>query len=361
MTYVKVPAPSVVYHLTKADRLDSILDDGQIRRFGDSECWFCESLPKMKAYMEQTVMCEGKPYYAVGGQLCRYPKFVPEDYVLLKLAPCQPKDNWYRWDQEVPPGSPKELIKAAKEFSALKIGYRGDLWFSTVETIDVPAFLHGEIISQKQLTSGEAWSALFNKTENEMAGYMKRLDQLSRDELIQAADEISAMMTCHSELLVFREDLPRKDMIFLLQQDKPLELLSEAWMEHQNVDVGETFQSLLTGLYGEARQTRVSDMVYAIQPKTIEELLTSYPDDYFQLMTPCGFVDLTPSETEKLLRGEATMAHPGVSGCQMPVEAQEILEMEVLSLKRDEHGCWYALTDHPQQKMEQASQEPQML
>ena len=45
----------------------------------------------------------------------------------------------------------------------------------------------------------------------------------------------------------------------------------------------------------------------------------------------------------------------------MPVEAQVILEMEVLSLKRDEHGCWYALTDHPQQKMEQASQEPQML
>ena len=48
--------------MAKADRLDSILDDGQIRRFEDSECWFCESLPKMKAYMEQTVMCEGKPY-----------------------------------------------------------------------------------------------------------------------------------------------------------------------------------------------------------------------------------------------------------------------------------------------------------
>ena len=74
-------APSVVYHLAKADRLDSILDDGQIRRFEDSECWFCESLPKMKAYMEQTVMCDGKPYYAVGGQLCRYPKFVPDKWL----------------------------------------------------------------------------------------------------------------------------------------------------------------------------------------------------------------------------------------------------------------------------------------
>ena len=225
------------------------------------------------------------------------------------------------------------------------------------------AFCDGnmESISYTELTEQELWELLSQKTENEMAGYMKRLDQLSRDELIQAADEISAMMTCHAELLVFREDLPRKEMIFLLQQDKPLELLSEAWVGHQTVDVGETFQSLLTGLYDEARQTQVRDMDNAIQPQTIAELLTSYPNDYFQLMTPCGFVDLTPSETEKLLRGEATMAHPGVSGCKMPVEAQEILEMEVLSLKRDEHGRWYALTDHPQQKMEQTPEEPQMI
>lgn len=72
MAYVKVTPPSVVYHLTRMENLDSILDDGKISRFLDSECWFCESLGKMKAYMEQTVMCEGKPYYAVGGQLCRY-------------------------------------------------------------------------------------------------------------------------------------------------------------------------------------------------------------------------------------------------------------------------------------------------
>lgn len=108
-----------------------------IRRFNDTECWFCESLDKMKAYMGQTVLCEGKPYYAVGGQLCRYPKFVPEDYVLLKLTPSHAKDNWYRWDQEIPPGSPKELARAAREFSLLKIGYRGDMAFRNAEVIDV--------------------------------------------------------------------------------------------------------------------------------------------------------------------------------------------------------------------------------
>ena len=149
MAYQKVPRPSTVYHLTKKDNLNRILDDGQIRRFGDNECWFCETLPKMKSYMEQTVMCEGKPYYAVGGQLCRYPKFVPEDYIILKLTPCHQKDNWYRWEQEVPAGSPAELVKAAHEFSALKIGYRGDLAFRNAEVIDVPRFL------AEGLTQGE--------------------------------------------------------------------------------------------------------------------------------------------------------------------------------------------------------------
>ena len=71
MAYVKAPIPSEVYHLTQQDKLDDILDAGKIRRFGDTECWFCESPEKMKASMEQTVLCEGKAYYGIGGQLCR--------------------------------------------------------------------------------------------------------------------------------------------------------------------------------------------------------------------------------------------------------------------------------------------------
>ena len=73
----------------------------------------------------------------------------------------------------------------------------------------------------------------------------------TRDELIQTADEIDAMMTCDCELRLLGECLPREELVFLLEQDKPLEQMSKAWMEHRNVDIGETFQSLLTGLYAE--------------------------------------------------------------------------------------------------------------
>ena len=49
--YVKAPIPSEVYHLTRRDKdkMEDILADGRIRRFDDTECWFCESLGKMKA------------------------------------------------------------------------------------------------------------------------------------------------------------------------------------------------------------------------------------------------------------------------------------------------------------------------
>lgn len=260
MAYQKVPRPSTVYHLTQKGNLDSILDDGMIRRFNDTECWFCESLDKMRAYMAQTVLCEGKPYYAVGGQLCRYPKFVPEDYVLLKLTPSHAKDNWYRWDQEIPPDSPRGLVQAAKEFSMLKIGYRGDMAFKEPEVIDVPKFLAGEIVSHKELTSGELWGLLFERTESEMAHFMRGLDHLERDELIQSTAEISAMQMCRSELTVRGKNLSREELHFLLQTENPLEVLREAWLERQNADEGETFSSLLSDLRDETQRMRSPTM-----------------------------------------------------------------------------------------------------
>ena len=196
MAYQKVPRPSTVYHLTQKGNLDSILDDGMIRRFSDTECWFCESLDKMRAYMEQTVMCKGKPYRTADGQLCHYSNFNPEAYILLKLVPTRQENARYRRTQEQSSSNSEELMQAEKEFFSLSIGYRGDMAFKEPEVIDVPKFLAGEIVSHKELTSSELWGLLFERTEVEMAAYMRRLDHLERDELIQSAAEISAKQVC---------------------------------------------------------------------------------------------------------------------------------------------------------------------
>lgn len=137
MAYVKARIPTEVYHLTKRENLASIMADKQIRRFGDTECWFCRSPEDMLRYMEYTVLCEGKPYVATGGRIKHYPKFIPKEYVLLKLTPAKWEDKWYQWNQEVPANASQEAKRQGEEFSRLKVGYRGDLRFSKLEVIEL--------------------------------------------------------------------------------------------------------------------------------------------------------------------------------------------------------------------------------
>lgn len=258
MAYEKVPRPSTVYHLTKKGNLDSILDDGVIRRFNDTECWFCESLDKMKAYMEQTVLCEGKPYYAVGGQLCRYPKFVPEDYVLLKLTPSHAKDNWYRWDQEIPPGSHRGLVQAAKEFSLLKIGYRGDMAFKEPEAIDVAMFLADGIVQGEPVqTTSELRELLFEHVEREQREYTDSLYHMTQGQLIANAGEIEANRFCYNALLTMRLD--REQLKVLAAMDNPLEAVRGAWASAQEVEQ-EEFSHTLFEICGQTAQEQTMRM-----------------------------------------------------------------------------------------------------
>ena len=129
MAYVSVPAPSIVYHYTKRTNLPGILLDKKIRRFGDRECWFSTSLADSLQLMRETVMQEGKGFYKVDGTIGHYPKFMPEDYVILELQPMYQARGWVRWMQELPPGAPEDLQLRALAFSMLKVGFRGDLAF----------------------------------------------------------------------------------------------------------------------------------------------------------------------------------------------------------------------------------------
>lgn len=213
-------------------------------------------------------------------------------------VPCRQEDNWYRWEQEIPAGSPAVLVRAAREFSALKIGYRGDLAFHNAEVIDVPQFLvEGITQGEPVQTNTELWKALSQRIEDEMADYMRRLDLRTRDELIQTADEIDAMMTCDCELRLLGECLPREELVFLLEQDRPLEQMSKAWMEHRNVDVGETFQSLLTGLYAEQQHDNIPYLLPNVYPQ-----IEPFPKSLSMIWSICSVGVFAFSAVEKMER-----------------------------------------------------------
>lgn len=155
MAYVSLTdTPTELYHYTKRENLEKILGDGRIRRFGDRETWFCQSLDDMLKLMKATVMQEGKPYIKVGGRIGYYPEFNPEDYVILKLIPRWQSGEWVRWMQEVPDDSPQELKSAAYSFSMLKVGFRGDLKFQKdPEVIEVTELLQQEMKQEAPVQS----------------------------------------------------------------------------------------------------------------------------------------------------------------------------------------------------------------
>ena len=157
MAYEKIQKPeSPVYHYTKRENVDGFLRYRRIFRMGDTECWVCGSLSDTLELMRQTVAMEGKPYYKVGGAIGHYPKFVPEDYVILKLTPRFQNGEWVRWNQEVPPNSPPELKSAAHAFSMLKLGFRGDLKFQEdPEIIDASPLFQAESLYANQQRTEE--------------------------------------------------------------------------------------------------------------------------------------------------------------------------------------------------------------
>lgn len=151
MGYERIEKPAgPLYHYTKRDRLELILQDQRIRRFKDSECWFCTSLEDTLRLMELTVMNEGGTYIDVNGLPKQYPPFVPEDYVILELEPRFQSGEWVIWNQEFAENAPPEVLELGKEFSQLKKGYRGDLRFYPEPNVyEVDTLLQNQELSQE--------------------------------------------------------------------------------------------------------------------------------------------------------------------------------------------------------------------
>ena len=75
----------------------------------------------------------------------------------------------------------------------------------------------------------------------------------------------------------------------------------------------------------------------------VRNLLEKHPDSVFHLMTPGGFVDLTPEQVKRLLNGEDMKAHPGTIEYGIEVEAAEILNQEVQTINKKDNA-FYILT-----------------
>lgn len=88
----------------------------------------------------------------------------------------------------------------------------------------------------------------------------------------------------------------------------------------------------------------------------VQQMLIKYPQASFDMMTPGGYVFLTPEAAKELLSGKIVIGHPGVSECARTVTADEFLNQEVISSNYS-GNVWHILSDFPQRQQESSTPE----
>lgn len=169
-------------------------------------------------------------------------------------------------------------------------------------------------------------------------------DWLSQEpeELVSYAEEIAATKLLSQSVV---EVATAEDMEFLMQFENPLEVIRDGWMTYEQADITEELQYALT--YAKSNPSLWEDYAkvttQADEPVSVREFLEGHPGETFDMMTPGGYVYLTPQKAERLLAGESVMGNPGCPGFDMEITADELLN-QVVANADFQKGVWNLLS-----------------
>ncbi len=65
---------------------------------------------------------------------------------------------------------------------------------------------------------------------------------------------------------------------------------------------------------------------------TVKDFVQRHPDSTLNLMTPAGYVTLTPERSKNLLQGKPIQAHAGTTEAQLAIPAEHLLHQELFQL-----------------------------
>ncbi|NNJ32886.1 hypothetical protein [Lacrimispora defluvii] len=192
--------------------------------------------------------------------------------------------------------------------------------------------------------------AFRKKLDRNWNDYLRELDGLSKGVLIGKSDEITAARFVYNEL--YGGGYPEDYMEYLLRFENPLEVARDQWISEQTVDFSEKLNHALWSLMdkGAAEQDYALDPEYTPGPATdkkitVQEFIERHPCANLDMMTPGGFVYLTPEEAQLLLSGQSLKGHPDDPEYAMEITAEELLEQEIHSASFSK-GTWRVLSDY---------------
>lgn len=184
-------------------------------------------------------------------------------------------------------------------------------------------------------------------------GFLKDWLSQEPEELVSYSEEISATKLLSQSVV---EVATAEDMGFLMQFENPLEVIRDGWMNYEQADITEELQYALT--YAKSNPSLWEDYAKVTtqtdEPVSVREFLEGHPGETFDMMTPGGFVYLTPETAKRMLAGESTMGNPGCSGCGMEVTAEELLP-QIVQNASYKNGAWHMLTGIAQEQEQKPS------
>ena len=203
------------------------------------------------------------------------------------------------------------------------------------------------------MTDKEMMEILQKKLDRNMAVYQKEWLQKPASELVDMASEIAATKFVYDE--ISGGGYPSDYMEYLLRFDNPLEVIKDQWISEQTVDYSEELSHALWTLAdkGDMEQDYALDPEYAPvsdedEQITVREFLERHLDATFDMMTPGGYVYLTPEKTQLLLSGLSVKGHPGDPKYSRDVPAGELLDQEICHAYFSK-GEWHTLSNFRQE------------
>ena len=79
---------------------------------------------------------------------------------------------------------------------------------------------------------------------------------------------------------------------------------------------------------------------------TLKELIIENPNVSLDLMTPGGYVFLTPQHAQELLSGHDVSGNAGASDSSIKISAEELLSQEIVTINTEDN-LFHILTESP--------------
>lgn len=180
--------------------------------------------------------------------------------------------------------------------------------------------------------------------------FLKDWGQLNVPTLINKSAEIAATRKCFWGLCDM--GFTDSELQYLLQFQNPLEMIRDQYLERTESPAlaplaGSDLEVLMERLLDARDLDGDYPLVTEQQSLTVRDFIAAHPGDAFHLMTPGGYVDLTAAQAAERLTGQSVSGHPGCSGYDREVTAEELLPQVIANCNYHE-GAWYIISDHPE-------------